>query len=88
MLEKADEGEAALAEIYIEVGRGLWTLKKECKKEKKPFDDFLAEQFPGRSRSTLREYMTLAKGFDQADPDTRVQLAGLFNRGWGPVLGE
>jgi DNA modification methylase len=55
---------------------------------RKTFDQLLARSFPHRRRSTLREYMTLAKEFDAADEATKVQLTGLFQHGWGPVLNE
>jgi len=52
------------------------------------FNKLLARSFPRRQRSTLREYMTLAKEFDAADATTKVQLTGLFQHGWGAVLNE
>ncbi len=56
--------------------------------DQETFDQLLDRSFPNRERSTLREYMTLAKEFDAADEATKVQLTGLFRHGWGPVLNE
>jgi DNA modification methylase len=98
ILQGADEDQAALTKRYIEAGRRLWALKEAHREEKRQaaaikqapetFDEFLGRSFPRRKRSTLREYMTLAKAFDAADQATKVQLAGHFKHGWGPVLGE
>lgn len=52
------------------------------------FNKLLARSFPHRCRSTLREYMTLAREFDAANRKRKVQLTGLFPLGWGAVLGE
>ena len=82
MLVAVDHDQAALTEWYVEAGRRLWRISAWCKER------ILANVFRHRSRSTLREYMSLSKGFDAADDDTKVQLTGLFKEGWGAVLGE
>ena len=88
ILRRADKGQAALTEEYIQAGRLLWGVKAQCKTCGEWFEDVLVRDFPGRKRATLREYMTLAKGIDAADDTTKVQLAGLFKHGWGAVLNE
>jgi site-specific DNA-methyltransferase (cytosine-N4-specific) len=88
ILDTADANQVRLTDLYIEAGRGLWKFRKNCKQRKLKFKDKLAESFPSRERSTLREYMTLAKYFDAASPETKVQLTGLFKHGWGAVLSE
>jgi DNA modification methylase len=86
ILQRADEDQADLTERYIDAGRRLLEIRHATKHGE--FEDLLAREFPHRSRSTLREYMTLAKAIDAADPAIQVQLAGLFPHGWGAVLGE
>lgn len=88
ILDTADADQARLTRRYIEAGRGLWKIREECRQRKENFATKLARSFPGRKRSTLREYMTLAKYFDKADQQTKVQMTGLFKHGWGAVLGE
>jgi DNA modification methylase len=86
ILEAADRDQAALTERYIEAGRRLWQIRKRCKHG--DFGPLLERSFPSRKSRTLREYMTLAKAFDAAEPATKVQLTGLFKDGWGAVLGQ
>ena len=62
ILRRADKGQAALTEEYIQAGRLLWDVKAACKLCGELFKDVLVRDFPGRKRATLREYMTLAKG--------------------------
>jgi hypothetical protein len=86
-LVRTDEEQAALTERYLEYGRRFWTLNKVLKSDEGRFEELLDEYFPGR-RSTIREWMTLARSWDAADPATKIQLAGFFMAGWGPLLSE
>jgi hypothetical protein len=94
ILERADRDQEGLTGSYIDAGRRLRDIrearKAECTRQGKPsrFREFLEESFPGRSPSTLLEYVTLAEGFDAASDDDRVQLIGLFPEGWAVVLNK
>lgn len=72
LLLHVDQDQAALTERYIEAGRGLWALSDAHHENERraagikrvrheTFDQYLAQAFPHRKRSTLREYMTLPR---------------------------
>ena len=86
ILGVADENQAALTERYLTAGRRLRAISARTPHGE--FGPLLAREFPHRERSTLCEYMTLAKWFDAAGPEEKIQLTGLFKHGWGAVLQE
>ena len=88
LLQTIDNDQERLTWCYVDAGKRLWQISRECKAQKKKFKEVLVQEFPNQKRSTLREYMTLAKYFDAAKAETKVQLTGLFKHGWGAVLGE
>jgi len=82
------EGKKRRAAAMKRASRGKRRVRSIKPADQETFDELLDRSFPNRERSTLREYMTLAKEFDAADATTKVQLTGLFPHGWGAVLNE
>jgi hypothetical protein len=82
------EGKKRRAAVMKRASRGKRRVRSIKPADQETFDQLLDRSFPNRERSTLREYMTLAKEFDAADEATKVQLTGLFQHGWGAVLNE
>jgi len=88
LLQEDDEALDNGTRRAVAIGRHLLAIKaaKVCRHGQ--FRTFLQTTFPNKSWSTLHEYMALAREFDAADEVTKVQLTGLFPKGWTAVLGE
>jgi hypothetical protein len=66
------EGKKRRAAVMKRASRGKRRVRSIKPADQETFDQVLDRSFPNRSRSTLREYMQLAREFDAADETTKV----------------